>query len=467
MSQEDFFWKKVGELLAIEHKGRHPSKWKKGEIKFFISNKLIPEVEAICERNAVIAECNPISHSFYAFRKIFITRESNGAPKTKNIYSVYFKTRSYNHFLEEYKIPNGHSNQLRQFHGEIELLYKDLQKISNQIKNKEDEAIILAFSNQDFQEARTLILNRLERTEQVNVASISKEKAKNLFLLGSLALIQQEYFRAYKHLKSAISLDTENLNLLNKFGLCCQLLFRTEESIDTYKLLEQKAINTNNIYFNYLAKNNLALLYIDQQEYEKASILLEQIDSCKLDTTPNYYILLSNIGVLNLKMGNKEDARMNFSKALSGAQRELGKEHSFIATISFNLGLIYKKKRDLINAINFFKRALHIDKTLDGNLHPKTITTLIELSETYQINGDNGEALKCLIPFVEELKEMGSQLDKPIFQKMYYQLSNLYIESQNYEEALPLLKALQIELEFSENTLLKKYINNILETYYG
>ena len=104
------------------------------------------------------------------------------------------------------------------------------------------------------------------------------------------------------------------------------------------------------------AKFNLAKLYIDRKEYEKSlSLLRELADKYSIpnETNEKDFLLVSNtIGVIYLLQNNLEKALEIFNQII-----EMNPDYY---ETYYNLGLLYEKRNDLVNAKNQFKKSIEL-----------------------------------------------------------------------------------------------------------
>lgn len=104
------YWMSVAERIAADFKNGHPENWKKGDIELFLS-VFLSKLQEICRQDTEKAErCgvpkikgearyDQLKYSYYSFRRIFITKESEGNLTTKEMFAIYFGYDSYNDYL--------------------------------------------------------------------------------------------------------------------------------------------------------------------------------------------------------------------------------------------------------------------------------------------------------------------------------------------------------------------------------
>lgn len=111
----------------------------------------------------------------------------------------------------------------------------------------------------------------------------------------------------------------------------------------------------------YLAKYNLAKIYIDKKKYEKSLFLLEELiknlnNASDKPENKNALLLVQNT------IGTVYYFQDNFDKAIKKFKEILKFDSGFYKTY-YNIALVYEKKKDLKNAIK------NLEKTV--NLEPK------------------------------------------------------------------------------------------------
>ena len=73
-----------------------------------------------------------------------------------------------------------------------------------------------------------------------------------------------------------------------------------------------------------------------EKKYSEGKSILEKINSIN----PNVFEVNYNLGLINLKLNNLDDAAINFEKAIN--------LNSNLSNVYFNLGIVFDKKRILI-----------------------------------------------------------------------------------------------------------------------
>lgn len=104
------YWASIAEAIAADFRNGHPQQWRKGEIELFLA-AFLSKLEEVCRQDAEKAKrCgvpkiqgvfryDQLRLSYDSFRRIFITQESEGNLRTKEMFAIYFGFDSYNDYL--------------------------------------------------------------------------------------------------------------------------------------------------------------------------------------------------------------------------------------------------------------------------------------------------------------------------------------------------------------------------------
>ena len=101
--------------------------------------------------------------------------------------------------------------------------------------------------------------------------------------------------------------------------------------------------------YNNMARNNLANLYYQNQQLEKAEKLFNEI----IEQEPEYGHAYYSLGLLKAEIGAFEEA----TAALKSASKLLPEN----TRVRYNLGLIYQNLKQYDNAVSTFKEGLTIN----------------------------------------------------------------------------------------------------------
>ena len=115
---------------------------------------------------------------------------------------------------------------------------------------------------------------------------------------------------------------------------------------------------------------------------------------------PSTLISVNNLAGLYSNLGDYEQAKRLYERALQSREQTLGADHPKTLTSVGNLGFIYRKLQDNERAEPLYRRALEAKERTLGVAHPRTITSVNNLA---WLNLDLGRAdeagegfLRCL-----------------------------------------------------------------------
>lgn len=243
-------------------------------------------------------------------------------------------------------------------------------------------------------------------------------------LYRSLGL-SDEYNSVKNEIKQAINYDKISddqikLFVLSKYGE----ILRDEGEIEEALLVAEKTLDIaleiydapNPELFSFLYK--LCSLYLELGELSKSKELIDKMKALNLDSQidkTDYYsaVLLESYWMqASGKVGE-------MIKLLEKSVDEIENDYEFLEMKShmystlagayFSLGNVQKSQ-------HYDERAIDIDKSLYGESSPHYATSLINLSETYAVNGLHEEALDLTIKAMD------------IFEKLYGKNNEKYIK---------------------------------------
>ncbi|WP_430412329.1 CHAT domain-containing protein [Kordia sp.] len=270
-----------------------------------------------------------------------------------------------------------------------------------------------------------------------------------------------------------------------KFKEILDLVYKAEE----YKVAEnfnesiiyyQKAIQkfkttysgeAKNYYGYGIFLNNLAILYRDTEQYEKALPLqLEALENGKQTLGINhsaYGMHLSNLAILYGTMEQYEKAIPLQLEAITNTEKTLGKDHPEYGIRLSNLAFFYLEVEEYDKALSIFLKAIKIINKTHGILHSQYGITIDGLANLYRVKGKYQKALPLQIQAFENIK-MNFDKTHPSYGICLQNLANLYIILEKYNKALPLqLEALQLAeiMHGKENILYGDRLNNLAILY--
>jgi tetratricopeptide (TPR) repeat protein len=218
--------------------------------------------------------------------------------------------------------------------------------------------------------------------------------------------------------------------------------------------------------------NNLAALYLEMGEYEKALQLFQRALNIREKVLGTKHLdvaqTLNNLAELYLKTGEYEEALQLFQRALDIREKVLGTKHLDVAITLNNLAALYLKMGNYEKALHFFRRALDVRESTLGPEHTSVATTLNNLATLYLKMGNHEKALS----HYKRALDIREKILGPKHPDVATTLNNLaafYYQIGEYEKALQLF---QRALDISENALGPEHIsvattlNNLAGPYY-
>jgi len=132
-------------------------------------------------------------------------------------------------------------------------------------------------------------------------------------------------------------------------------------------------------------KHDLAELYRDKGEYEKAEPLYEEV--LHIQDTKDSYVdsgekgtTLNNLGLLHKQKGNYAKAKHLYLRALALRKKAKGDNHPDVAQTMNNLANLYNELGEKEEALTLYQNSLKIRERWYGPDHPKVATALINLA---------------------------------------------------------------------------------------
>eukprot|EP01084_Bolivina_argentea_P120274 213193_1 len=231
-------------------------------------------------------------------------------------------------------------------------------------------------------------------------------------LLGDAYLNIQRTSDAICSYERALMISNYDIKLSLKFGRALisshdyqRAILHFEATLANYKDKNKEINNNNNIIIDI--KTELAELYIQFEEYNKAKILLMESISTNSQT---FHDLNSNVKILRLFADLYQNAKRwkdtksllieswRFQQKLLSLANSSGKDIKPIENISseicYNLGFVYLQLNDITNAHQY------LTKSIEFNI--KHENAMIEIAKLYKIKGNYQlakEKLKSILSF--------------------------------------------------------------------
>lgn len=300
----------------------------------------------------------------------------------------------------------------------------DVTEVTSQRASQLLNLGILYAENEEFSEAIDCLKKASELYKEINDDHYFFTLDWLYDVYGLLGLAD-EYTSVKNEIKQAIngdkiSNDQLKLFVLSKYGE----ILSDEGEIEEALLIAEKSLNiASDIYdasnpelFSFLYK--LCSLYLEKGELAKSKDLIDRMKALNLVSQPDktdYYaaILLESYWMqASGKVGE-------MIKLLEKTANEIENDYEFLEMKSHMysaLGGAYFSLGNVQKSQQYVERAIDIDKSLYGETSPHYATSLINLSETYAVNGLYEEALDLTIKALD------------IFEKLYGKKNEKYIK---------------------------------------
>ena len=265
--------------------------------------------------------------------------------------------------------------------------------------------------------------------------SLNNNDYKPLYGLALVNINKENYDSAIKYILKCLSYDENNINLLNAIGFC--------------HYQKKNYIKANSYYLNSIKLNskqpeillsigtNLTFLesYSESIEYFKKSLKLNnkninsyinygralaslsqhknaiEVYNQGIKINKNHPLLLANIGASYLNLGEIREAKKVLNRSF---EIDCNKIETLV-----NLGNIASIEQDFYNALDFYKRALKIDK--------ENLIILNNISKTQIDLGLLEDSYKNLKKIIKK---------NPNYSKAYNNISTYYFEKGNIEKSI-------------------------------
>ncbi len=251
----------------------------------------------------------------------------------------------------------------------------------------------------------------------------------------SLDSSKKAFFKTQKPTQKAISLcNIASIALQNGRIAQAELLY-----LNAQNLFDQ-AVASSHPYYQVLL-NNLAVLYLNKADYERAQLYFNQIIEADApqtedDQNPQTAIILNNLGSLNFKQGNFDKAQVCYEKGLSLLKSETNK-NLLVARLLNNLGVVQAHKNNLALAENCYQEALAIRQTKLGpdSNHPDLASSLHNMARLCTWQNKLDQAEEYFNQAIEKrTKTFGAE--HPEIASSYNGLGELHLAKSNHKMAL-------------------------------
>ena len=194
---------------------------------------------------------------------------------------------------------------------------------------------------------------------------------------------KKDYASAEKHLKQAVKLEPRWANAYYSLGL---VLFHLNKKDEAIAAMEKAAELDPK---DPLPPEQLGVLY-GRKDPKKAVLWLNK--ACQLK--PNDARIRHKLGIAHRRAGQFKEAEAALLLAAS---------NSMTAGLAFDLGVMFRRKKEHRKAVIYYKKAIKMD--------PKMADAPWDLGHVYEVLKEKDNAVKAYEAFLK-LKSVGSQADK-------------------------------------------------------
>lgn len=202
-----------------------------------------------------------------------------------------------------------------------------------------------------------------------------------------------------------------------------------KKAISTFRFSENASENVKKVYGNlsafYYNKSN-----IDSAIYFAKKAVVWPADSAR---TINNAQALNNLAQLYQHQGFIKKALKRYKASLSIYKAKEGENHYGTGVLYQNIGVIYKRKRNLSKARDYIKKAHNILSSTLGE-HPKTADCLGNLALIDEWHGDRDKALNELYKAKAIYNKLEQEQEKSYY-NILYGIARNYMGIGDYEKA--------------------------------
>lgn len=256
----------------------------------------------------------------------------------------------------------------------------------------------------------------------------------------------------------------------NQFGDEASNLYELAEM--TLSLVPASIDKNKAAEFQRLAEklNHLSLLFIGQQDYEKAIELLQKAlaieQQLKITEGPTSARTLANLAVAAGKLGNYEQSQGLFQKALQINAKSLGPTHPAVASSLYNLAVVAEEQGKYAEAEQQYKQSLDLYRNAYGKDAPEVAMTLTAFGGLYrkQHKIAQAEAIFKEAIRIYESAEGAQGTDRITLAHSLNNLADLLYSQGTYSDAAPLYQRSLSTLEQSvgaESPSVATVLNNL------
>lgn len=311
--------------------------------------------------------------------------------------------------------------------------------------------------------AKEAALQWLDESEKLEM---DLQVARALYALGNLGNISGDYKSTIKYSHDAITL-LKSLKVEKGLAACYNILGtgyknlgEYPKSMDSFVECLNYAKQTENRVQEANAYQNIATLYLLQNEYKKSAENLDRAANLYRELGDDDGVLTTLFNFANIlkEEGKFDQARKHYQTVLGYREREGNK--AVIAYVNINLSQMLVEEERCAEAVISLEKTLILLKELQFNSDIAIVLNDLGLCESKL--GHTQKAIK----YFQQALEIGEEHSLLMYNSnIYKNLSQLYQGEKDYKNALKFYQKSITTVEEQNSLDKEKYVANIQERY--
>lgn len=245
--------------------------------------------------------------------------------------------------------------------------------------------------------------------------------------------------------------DTSNVIILRKtyhdIGVGYSRDFMPDDALPWFKKSLELASNSNDMEVEKDRRASLlalASIYSEKREMDKAigqfKLVLNMIEGKEKDLVRDYMVACGNLGIAFDEMGELDSALVYYKKAYNNLDNMENSSFKaivprFRAKLLSDIGVVYRKKADQVEALAYLKKGLRLGIDFFGEIHPLVGEFRYQLGLAEMEFGLYDDAERNLLLVMETYKETENEMGYRMAQG-FNALGQLYGKRQLIEQSL-------------------------------
>ncbi|WP_235989262.1 tetratricopeptide repeat protein [Psychroserpens algicola] len=201
--------------------------------------------------------------------------------------------------------------------------------------------------------------------------------------IGNIYLILEQYDLATKQFQKSLIIEKKSGNRLGmainyqNIGYAYEATGDLDNAIRNYKLSLEYNDQINSNLGRVICYNSIGQVYIKQKKYPDAKVIIEKALEKALQIGDQFYIASSyiNLGWAQEKMESLDTSEQNLKKGLEVAKAY--NLNSSIVEANKHLSDLYTKTNEHKLALNHYKEAIEIEKTINNERNLRYVNDVI------------------------------------------------------------------------------------------